>query len=206
MSNRLLRAILLLYPRAFRRRYGPEMQDLVNELEAAGDRSRLRLVGGLLLSAAAERLRAVRLDARLAIHALAGVAALGTIVGVTSSPGGRHFPRHVANAEAYVPLATKPSMRRTGGAAIATSPGSPAVVWPTAPTAQDTGTATGGTGTPGMPSDTASSTAPTQGTASTTGTGTSSVRVPPVAGSTMVTPSSISSATGTADTSVTPGQ
>ncbi len=80
MSNRFLRAVLALYPRGFRRRYGPEVQGLVNDLEAAGDRSRLRLVSGLLVSAVAERLRTVRLDARLAIPTLVAVAALGTIV------------------------------------------------------------------------------------------------------------------------------
>ena len=81
MSNRFLRAVLALYPRGFRRRYGPEVQGLVNDLEAAGDRSRLRLVSGLLVSAVAERLRTVRLDARLTIPTLVAVAALGTIVG-----------------------------------------------------------------------------------------------------------------------------
>ena len=81
MSNRFLRAVLAVYPRGFRRRYGPEVQGLVNDLEAAGDRSRLRLVSGLLVSAVAERLRTVRLDARLTIPTLVAVAALGTIVG-----------------------------------------------------------------------------------------------------------------------------
>jgi hypothetical protein len=61
MSNRFLRAVLAVYPRRFRRRYGPEVQGLVNDLEAAGDRSRLRLVSGLLVSAVAERLRTPRL-------------------------------------------------------------------------------------------------------------------------------------------------
>ena len=87
MSNRFLRAVLALYPRGFRRRYGPEVQGLVNDLEAAGDRSRLRLVSGLLVSAVAERLRTVRLDARLTIPALVAVAALGTIVGLNWSRG-----------------------------------------------------------------------------------------------------------------------
>jgi hypothetical protein len=32
MSNRFLRAVLALYPRGFRRRYGPEVQGLVNDL------------------------------------------------------------------------------------------------------------------------------------------------------------------------------
>jgi hypothetical protein len=110
MTNRLVRAVLTLYPRGFRRRYGPEIQDLVNELEAAGDRSRIRLVGGLLASAAAERLRAIRLDARLAIPTLAAVVALGTIMSVTSPRVARHhFPRAVANGGTYASLATTSS-------------------------------------------------------------------------------------------------
>ena len=58
MTKTIVRVVLALYPRAFRRRYGPEVRDLVEELEGAGEQSRLRLVGGLLAAAAAERLRA----------------------------------------------------------------------------------------------------------------------------------------------------
>ncbi|HEY2202259.1 MAG TPA: hypothetical protein VGH56_10225, partial [Solirubrobacteraceae bacterium] len=108
MSNRLLRAVLALYPRGFRRRYGPEAQGLVNDLEAAGDRSRLRLVSGLLVSAAAERLRTVRLQARLTIPTLVAVAALGTLVGLNWSSGGQRFQQSSAPDGAYLLAAAGP--------------------------------------------------------------------------------------------------
>jgi hypothetical protein len=212
MSDRLVRAILALYPREFRRRYGPEVKDLVNDLEAAGDRSRLRLVGGLLVSAAAERLRAVRLDARLAIHTLAAAAALGTIVGVTSSPGGRHLARTVAAALPPTTSITPPARVKlpTGGRPIAVS-GSADMSAPTfagsTPTSPDT-SATTGSASPSA----ASTLTAAQGTASTASTSTAaggaglSASVPPVVGSTTVTPRT-SSSPGTADTpAVTPGQ
>jgi len=89
MSNRFLRFILALYPRGFRRRYGREVQDIVNDLEASGDHSRLWLVSGLLVSAVAERLQAVRQDARLTIPTLTVVAALGASVGLHWLRGGQ---------------------------------------------------------------------------------------------------------------------
>ena len=113
MSNRFLRAVLALYPRGFRRRYGPEVQGLVNDLEAAGDRSRLRLVSGLLVSAVAERLRTVRLDARLTIPTLAAVAALGTIV----SAAGPAATRATALAG---PMAPPPAGRSSAARPAAT--------------------------------------------------------------------------------------
>jgi hypothetical protein len=113
MSNRFLRAVLALYPRGFRRRYGPEVQGLVNDLEAAGDRSWLRLVSGLLVSAVAERLRTVRLDARLTIPTLVAVAALGTIVGAAgpaatpaTALAGPMAPPRAAASSAAGPAAT----------------------------------------------------------------------------------------------------
>jgi hypothetical protein len=79
MSNRIMRALIALYPRGFRRRYGPELRDLVEELEGAGDRSRLRLVGGLLAGAATERLRATRAGAALSILVVIALAVSATI-------------------------------------------------------------------------------------------------------------------------------
>jgi hypothetical protein len=217
MSNRLLRAILMLYPRGFRQRYGPEMQDLVNDLEAAGDRSRLRLVGGLLLSAGAERLRAVRLDARLAIHALAAVAALSTIVGLSSSPAGRHFPRHVAHARTYplAPTTSTPPVRvkfdATGGAALGvpgggpTSVSAPRFALSTSPGTASTSTTTAGTGTSATPSVAGSAAPAAQGTSSAPGPAEGTAETP-TAVSTAVPLQSMPSATGSAETSVTPGQ
>jgi hypothetical protein len=111
VSNRLLRAVLALYPRAFRRRYGAEVQDLVNDLEAAGDRSRLRLVSGLLISAAEEQLRAARQPARLTMATLLAVAAVGMTVVVNWSRGRQRFPRPVAGAATHTPRAFRSSTR-----------------------------------------------------------------------------------------------
>ncbi len=111
MSNRLLRIILALYPRSFRRRYGREVQDLVNDLEAASDRSRLWLVSELLVSAMAERLQAVRSHARLTISTLVVVAALGATVGLHRVRGGQGHPLATASAGTYRRPTVKPSTR-----------------------------------------------------------------------------------------------
>jgi hypothetical protein len=115
MSSRLLRAVLAVYPRDFRRRYGAEVQDLVNDLEAAGDRSRVRLLSGLLMNAVTERLRAVRLDVRLTVATLLTVAALGTTVGVKWSRGGQRVPHAVARAGTHVWWSLKSSTRLGSG-------------------------------------------------------------------------------------------
>jgi hypothetical protein len=112
MSHRLLRFILALYPRGFRRRYGREVQDLVTDLEASGEHSRISLVGGLLVSAVAERLHAVRPHARLTIPTLVVVAALlGASVGLHWLGSGQRFPRASVGAGTYLPPTTKPSTR-----------------------------------------------------------------------------------------------
>jgi hypothetical protein len=87
MSDRIVRAVLALYPRAFRRRYGPEVRDLVEELEAEGDRSRLWLLCGLIAAAAAERLRATRAGIAASLIALV---ALVLIVAAPSRSPTRH--------------------------------------------------------------------------------------------------------------------
>ena len=138
MSNRFLRAVLALYPRGFRRRYGPEVQGLVNDLEAAGERSRLRLVSGLLVSAVAERLRTVRLDARLTVPTLVAVAALGTIVGLNWSRDAQRFQRPTARASTYLLAAAGPAARSATGVAGSTAPppaGTSATPGPAAPRA-----------------------------------------------------------------------
>ncbi len=86
MSNRIMRALIALYPRAFRRRYGPELRDLVEELEGAGDRSKLRLLGGLLAGAATERLRVSRAGAALLVVAVIALAASATASLFSTSP------------------------------------------------------------------------------------------------------------------------
>jgi hypothetical protein len=80
MSDRIVRAVLVLYPRAFRRRYGPEVRDLVEELEGAGERSRLRLLSGLFAAATGERLRTTRAAAALSMITLVAVAVSATIL------------------------------------------------------------------------------------------------------------------------------
>jgi hypothetical protein len=122
MSNRFLRAVLALYPRGFRRRYGPEVQGLVNDLEAAGERSRLRLVSGLLVSAVAERLRTLRLDAPLTIPAIVAVAALSTIVGLNWSRGGQHFQQSSARDSTYLLAAAGPAAPPATAVAGSTAP------------------------------------------------------------------------------------
>jgi hypothetical protein len=111
MSNRLLRFILALYPRGFRRRYGQEMQDLVNDLRASRDRSGFWLLSELLVSAMAERLQAVRPYARLTISTLAVVAAVGATVGLHRLHGGQHHPLATASAGTYLPARTETSTR-----------------------------------------------------------------------------------------------
>jgi hypothetical protein len=125
MSNRLLRAVLALYPRGFRRRYGPEVQGLVNDLEAAGERSPLRLVSGLLVSAVAERLRTLRLDAPLTIAAILAVAALSTIVGLSWSRAGQHAQQSSARDSTYLLAAAGPAAPPPATVPHSTAPPTP---------------------------------------------------------------------------------
>ena len=163
MSNNCLRAVLALYPRGFRRRYGPEVQGLVNDLEAAGDRSRLRLVSGLLVSAVAERLRTVRLDARLTISTLVAVAALGTVVGVADlrlrrrrrrgadgATRGGHVERGRTRGHAGdgAPGPMAPPAAATSSAAGPAGTPATALAGPMAPPAAATSSAAGPAGTP----------------------------------------------------------
>ena len=111
MNNRLLRFILALYPRGFRRRYGREVQDLVDDLQASSDRSRLWLVSELLVSAIAQRLQAVRPRARLMISTLVVVVALGATIGLHRLHGGQRHPLATASAGTYLPRTTEPSTR-----------------------------------------------------------------------------------------------
>jgi hypothetical protein len=51
MSSRLTRALLKLYPRRIRDRYGDELLDLQDELRAQDDVSRTRVIGDMLAGA-----------------------------------------------------------------------------------------------------------------------------------------------------------
>jgi hypothetical protein len=132
MSNRLLQVILALYPRTFRRRYSREMRDLVNDLEAASDRSRLRLVSELLLGAAAERLEAARQNARWTITTLAVVAAVAATVDLHWSGGGQRFPRAIATAGTHTPQTARRSAR-LDSTDTATGQSTPSATNPAAP-------------------------------------------------------------------------
>ena len=86
LRDRLLRSMLVLYPRSWRRRYSEELGDLSEELLAAGEVTRLRLGLGLVRSALAERVRR-----RRAFVLLSSCAAVLVVVGVvlfaTDGPG-----------------------------------------------------------------------------------------------------------------------
>jgi len=55
MSQRLTRALLRLYPRGVRRRYGPELLDLQDQLSARGELSRFRLTRDAIYGAVLAR-------------------------------------------------------------------------------------------------------------------------------------------------------
>jgi hypothetical protein len=75
MSYRLLRILVALYPRRWRRRYGAELEQLIVELTSDASLSRLRLVTNLFASATLERIRG------------RGVRAAGTTVLVACAAG-----------------------------------------------------------------------------------------------------------------------
>lgn len=104
MSSWFLRFILALYPRGFRRRYGREVQDLVNDLEASGDHSRLWPVSELLVSVVTERLQAVRPEARLTIPTLAVAAALRATIGLHRLCAGQDHPPAADNRATPDPI------------------------------------------------------------------------------------------------------
>jgi hypothetical protein len=96
MRRLLLRAVLALYPRAWRQRYGQELKDLLDDLDRSGECSRTRMVLGLVAGAAGERARlfltpTVRIAAvaviagAVAVVALVTVSASGHITGTTTA-------------------------------------------------------------------------------------------------------------------------
>ncbi len=84
MSSRLTRALLKLYPRRVRKRYGAELLDLQDELRAQGDVSRIRMIRDML--AGALLLRPAR-RARLVIGAALVIAGLAVTGAIVSGPG-----------------------------------------------------------------------------------------------------------------------
>ena len=65
MNRRVVRVLLLLYPKAWRERYGEELGTLCQELVERGEATRLRLAVGLALSAFVEHLRCALVAATL---------------------------------------------------------------------------------------------------------------------------------------------
>jgi hypothetical protein len=83
MSRRLLRMLVGLYPRRWRRRYGAELEELVTELAANRDRKRVRLAAGLIANAGVERIRGL---GAWGAAATIVVAALITTTAVLTTP------------------------------------------------------------------------------------------------------------------------
>lgn len=103
--------MVALYPRGFRRRYGRELRDLAEELDGAGDRSRLRLLGGLLAGAATERLRATRAGVALSVIAVSALAVSATIP-LMSTPPTRHVTGAAAPTVEVMPVTSAPPLPR----------------------------------------------------------------------------------------------
>jgi hypothetical protein len=96
MSSRLTRALLKLYPRRIRNRYGEELLDLEDELRAQGEVSRTRLIRDML--AGALLIRPSRQRARLvtgAVLVVVGLVVADTVIGGrgTESPARASHPR-----------------------------------------------------------------------------------------------------------------
>ena len=90
MSSRWTRALLKLYPRRIRSRYGDELLDLQDELRTQGNLSRTRLICDTL--AGAVLVRPVRERARLVVAAIlvmAGLAIAGSIIAAAGTSSRR---------------------------------------------------------------------------------------------------------------------
>lgn len=103
MSRRLLRTVLMLYPRGWRRRYGRELHELIDELDRNHDRSRVGMVAGLLGAAAHERSRSLgafimTTKAPLGLAATAIVAAVVVVVAISGRSDHASVPQLQASA------------------------------------------------------------------------------------------------------------
>ena len=85
MSSRFIRALLKLYPRRIRKRYGDELLDLQSELAAKGDLSRTRLIRDVC--AGALLVRSSRQRAHVVIGAVLLMVGLAIAVTIISAPG-----------------------------------------------------------------------------------------------------------------------
>lgn len=132
MSSGLTRALLKLYPRPFRDRYGDELFDLQDELRAQGDVSRMHLIrdmlaGAVLVRPARRAYLMIMLGGVLVIVGLAVGGAAIAGLGVRS-PASASDPQAIA----VVPPATlaPPAPTATPAATSASHPAAAAVVQP----------------------------------------------------------------------------
>jgi carboxyl-terminal processing protease len=93
MSRRLVRTLVLLYPKKWRERYEDELAALSEELLVEGQTTRLRLVVGICASASMERVRGARQAAHrrrpsLTRVAAGALAAAATAMVLVSTPAG----------------------------------------------------------------------------------------------------------------------
>lgn len=93
MRVRSFRWVLVLYPRAWRDRYGEEVSDLCAELLAVGELTRLHLALGLAKSALAERVRSVKRGRFITGAALVLVAVVALLATNTFGLAGSTSPR-----------------------------------------------------------------------------------------------------------------
>ena len=97
MKGGPVRWALRLYPRWWRERYGGELNDLADELVAAGATTVPRAAAGLVVPAALERSQALRpARAKLALAGLALVAVAGTSLAAVASSRS-HAPNAIAS-------------------------------------------------------------------------------------------------------------
>ena len=89
MSGRLHRLALALYPRAWRRRYGQELEDLCDECAERGEAGRFRLGAGVLVAALRERSQALTSSRprRVLTAAVAVLALLAAVIVPTRGLG-----------------------------------------------------------------------------------------------------------------------
>jgi cell division protein FtsX len=113
---------LRLYPRRWRRRYGSEVRDLVDEVVGSGGTTSTRAAAGIVLAAAREHYRALRRPRRaIAVLAVAVTALAGTLAATTlgaKAPSPRPSASRLASETMFVafmdPKATTPEISALG--------------------------------------------------------------------------------------------
>lgn len=136
MSSRLTRALLKLYPRRIRTRYGDELLGLQDELRAQGDVSRVRLIRDMLAGALLVRPARTYLVVG-AVLVVGGLAVADTIAGgrSTDSPARSSLPK--PRLMVLSAVATSPTCFVAGGSSCSLTPcrefiGQPSVEAPVA--------------------------------------------------------------------------